>query len=105
MQPIAASIRVASATCSGSLECDAQASAMASAPRPNRSAAPSATMGSAWNGLAAERQYVTSSGSPAEATRRAVRVHHGHRHGVRRFDEIAAGGFDAEGRGWHGGQR
>src|SRR2546429_6704697 len=37
--------------------------------RPTRAAAPSSTSGSAWNGFAAERQNVTSSGSPVRATR------------------------------------
>lgn len=67
-QPDAASIRMARARCTGSLEWDAHASASSRGPKPKRSAAPSCTMGSDWKGFAAERQKVTRSGSPADAT-------------------------------------
>ena len=43
--------------------------ARSSSSRPNRSTTPSWSSGSVWNGFAADRQKVTSFGSPAEATR------------------------------------
>ncbi len=67
--PIFLSIPSATSRCAGSLECEAQASASSLGPNPNLPAAPSATSTYPWNGLAAERQKATSSGSPAWATR------------------------------------
>jgi len=41
--------------CIGSPECDAQASAISSSPRPKASAAPDSTSGNAWIGFSEER--------------------------------------------------
>ena len=54
----------------GSLEWEAQQSASSFGSSPNRSAAPSMTIGMAWNGLAAERQKVSRLASPTRATSR-----------------------------------
>src|SRR5437773_7683695 len=57
-----------SATCAGSLECDAHANARSCRVSPKRSTTPARASGIAWNGLAAERQKVLYAESPAWAT-------------------------------------
>src|ERR1041384_3931992 len=68
--PILASSPRTTSRCRYSLEWDAQARASSSSVKPKRSAAPSLTSGSAWNGLAAERHQVTRSGSREAASSR-----------------------------------